>query len=88
MSRTKKNVFRTLQSRLESISSIFSEIISRVSKTLYEENSLETLTKNLEQILKNRVQICLEPKKNIHNSLQSFTKDFEQILKNRVQNCL
>ena len=62
MSRT-KNVFKTLQSRLESISSIFSEIISKVSKTLYEENSLETLTKNLEQILKNRVQICLEPKK-------------------------
>ena len=47
-------------------------MISRVSKTLYEENSLETLTKDLKQILKSRVQICLEPKKafiTLHNYL-------------------
>ena len=60
-----KNVFRILYSRLQSISSRFSETISKVPKTLYKENSLEPLTKDLEQILKNRIQICLETKKHL-----------------------
>ena len=34
-----------------------------VSKTLSKDISLKTLTKDLEHILKNRVQMCLEPKK-------------------------
>ena len=40
-------------------------MISRVPKTLYKDNSLEPWTKYLEQILKNRIQICLEPKKHL-----------------------
>ena len=58
-----------------------------VSKTLSNENSLETLTKDLEQVLKNRVQIS-QNQKGIYNSLEPFIKDFEQILKNGFQKSL
>ena len=60
-------------------------MISRVSKTLYKENSLETLT-NLRADSQKPYSDLSRTKKNIHNSLQPFTKDFEQILKKGFQN--
>ena len=66
-----KNVFRTLYSRLQSMSSIFSEMISRVSKILYKENFLETLTNTLEQILKNHNYLDLSRTKKAFLTLYS-----------------
>ena len=61
-------------------------MISRVSKTLYKENSLETLTNLTADSQKPYSDLSRTQKKNIHNSLQPFTKDFEQILKKGFQN--